>query len=132
MIPSEAFTPSMGKRGELKPHASWKGERTGVGLDSLKKKENNNVKGVIKVRKRKLITALGMIVLDIILFCIGSFYILWGVWNYLFGTAIGATFGLIMMVIGGFVIIVGIIVVLKLVALLSPKTHSTQKSSSIP
>ena len=24
----------MGKRGELKPHASWKGERTRVGLDS--------------------------------------------------------------------------------------------------
>jgi hypothetical protein len=30
-------TPSMGKRGGLKPHASWKGERTGVGLDSRKK-----------------------------------------------------------------------------------------------
>ena len=29
--------PSMGKRGELNPHVSWKGERTGVGLDSRKR-----------------------------------------------------------------------------------------------
>ena len=31
-----ASLPSMGKCGDLKPHASWKGERTRVGLDSRK------------------------------------------------------------------------------------------------
>ncbi len=33
----------MGKRGELKPHASWKGERTEVGLDSRKERKRKEM-----------------------------------------------------------------------------------------
>ena len=57
----------MGKRGELKPHASWKGERTRVGLASRKrtKEKGGKIMKVSKTFKRFAICseAIGLILI---------------------------------------------------------------------
>ena len=70
------------------------------------------------MQKRKLIIASGAVALATPVFYVGCFFLYWGVWNYLFGSRIGVMLSPLMMVFGGFVVIVGIIGVLKLIPFL--------------
>jgi len=80
---------------------------------------------------RKSIIALGTIALDTILLYIGSFFLYWGTWNYLYGHGTRpAGLEYLMMVFGGSMIIAGIIVVLKLIAFLSPPKKAPTKVAS--
>ena len=68
---------------------------------------------------RKWITALSIALLSIVLLSVASFFLYWGVRNYLFGSRIGRFyFGLVWIGFGGSIIIIGIIGVLKLVPFL--------------
>jgi len=76
-------TPSMGKRGELKPHASWKGERTGVSLDSEERNE-----WFRKLTEQKVHTRMGKIVSGATI--VGTILIFSSIclpWFYFTGTA---------------------------------------------
>jgi len=77
---------------------------------------------------RKWIIALGTIALDTILLYIGSFFLYWGTWNYIFGSRIGIMFGPLMMVLGVSILVVGIFVIFKLIAFLwRTKSRSKQE-----
>ena len=64
--------------------------------------------------RSKWIIALGAMVFDAILLFIGSFFLYWGAWNYLFGSVpAGLLFGPLMMIFGGSMIILGVKAILK-------------------
>ena len=66
------------------------------------------------MQKRKLIIVSGAVALVTPVFYVGCFFLYWGVWNYLFGSRIGMMLSPLTMGFGVFVIIIGIIIVLKL------------------
>lgn len=78
------------------------------------------------MRKREWIVVLGTTALVIILFSIGSFFLYWGLWNYLFGYGTRPV-GLenVLIFWGGGMVIIGIVIVLKLVAFLSRQRESS-------
>lgn len=81
------------------------------------------------MKKRKLITASGAIALVIPMLYIGFYFLYWGAWNHLIR---GGTnpWGLdyLMLTFGGFMTIIAITIILKLVAYLSPKTRTLKDS----
>ncbi len=54
----------------------------------------------------------------LLLLSFGLFFLIGGAWNYFFGTRTGMMLSPLIMVFGGFIIIIGIIIVLKLVPFL--------------
>ena len=66
---------------------------------------------------RKWIIGLGPIVLVATLLFLGSFFIYWGGWNYVFGSRIGLFFGVPMGLFGGCIVFVGIMVVMNMTKL---------------
>ena len=71
------------------------------------------------MKKRKLIIASGAVALVTPVFYIGCFFLYWGAWNHLvLGGTRPAGLDYLMMLFGGFVVIVGIIGVLKLIPFL--------------
>lgn len=58
---------------------------------------------------------MGSIALVATLLFIGSFFIFWGGWNYVFGDRIGLFFGPLMGLFGGCIVFVGIMVAMNMI-----------------
>jgi len=74
---------------------------------------------------RKWITVIGSIVLDVFLFFIGAFFLLGGIWNFLFGSRMGVMFAPLMILSGGLMLIIGIIVARKVFAFIKTTKKET-------
>jgi len=60
------------------------------------------------------------VLLDVVVFYIGFFFLYWGVWNYLFGSPVpGLFFGILMIVSGAALVGLGVLGALRLYSFLS-------------
>jgi len=81
--------------------------------------------------KREWIIGLGATALVAALLLIGSFFIYWGGWNYVFGDRIGLFLGPLIGLFGGCIVFIGIIVVMNMIKVRTRKWVIALGASSL-